>query len=95
MHHHARIVGVGIALLAVGAVILAALPQQRPQSPTFRSRITLVPVDVRVLDADGKPITGLKLEDFTLLEEACAARICGGPVAPSSWPAALVSSGTS
>lgn len=75
MHHHARIVGVGIALLAVGVVILAALPQQPPQSPTFRSRITLVPVDVRVLDADGKPITGLKLEDFTLLEDGAPQEI--------------------
>ena len=32
------------------------------------SRITVVPVDVRVLDADGKPITNLKQEDFTITE---------------------------
>ena len=36
--------------------------------PAFRSRITLVPLDVRVLDRDGKPITDLSRDDFTILE---------------------------
>ena len=29
--------------------------------PAFRSRVTLVPLDVRVLDRDGKPVTDLKV----------------------------------
>jgi VWFA-related protein len=42
-------------------------PQQPP--PVFRSAVTLVPVDVRVIDKDGKPVTDLKTEDFTLVED--------------------------
>ncbi len=45
-----------------------AAPQTQPPPPTFRSETTLVPVDVRVLDRTGKPITDLKREDFTVLE---------------------------
>lgn len=44
--------------------------QQPPQRPpaSFRSRITMVPVDVRVLDRNGKPITDLTQADFTVTE---------------------------
>ncbi len=42
--------------------------QQAPQA-SFRSRITIVPVDVRVLDRNGKPITDLTQGDFTILED--------------------------
>jgi len=52
-------------------VLLMALLAQQPrqaQPPTIRSRTTLVPVDVRVVDANGKPVTDLKKEDFTVLE---------------------------
>ena len=45
--------------------------QQAPQ-PTFRTGVTIVPVDVRVLDRDGKPITDLKQSDFTVLEDGAA-----------------------
>jgi VWFA-related protein len=42
---------------------------QTPQSPqVFRGATTLVPVDIRVLDRDGKPVTDLRQSDFTLLE---------------------------
>lgn len=43
-------------------------PAQQPTG-SFRSRITMVPLDVRVLDRDGKPITDLRQEDFTVLED--------------------------
>jgi VWFA-related protein len=49
-------------------LLLMALLAQQPQPPTIRSRTTLVPVDVRVVDRDGKPVTDLKKEDFTVLE---------------------------
>ncbi len=43
---------------------------QAPQVPgTFRTHITLVPVDVRVLDRDGKPVADLTQDDFTILED--------------------------
>ena len=45
--------------------VIALLAQQ---PATIRSRTTLVPVDVRVVDRDGKPVTDLKKEDFTVLE---------------------------
>ena len=40
----------------------------RQELPAFRSRITLVPLDVRVLDREGKPVTDLSRDDFTVLE---------------------------
>lgn len=55
-----------VAALLSGAVLSA----QRGQIPgAFRSRITLVPLDVRVVDRDGKPVTDLEKEDFTVLED--------------------------
>jgi VWFA-related protein len=40
-----------------------------PAQPSFRSGVTAVPVEVRVVDTDGKPIQGLKKEDFTVIED--------------------------
>jgi len=48
--------------------IQAQPPSARQEIPAFRSRVTLVPLDVRVVDADGKPVTDLTREDFTILE---------------------------
>jgi VWFA-related protein len=66
----------GIAALAAAAVVcagtgLGAGPQsaQDPPRQPFRTRITMVPLDVRVVDANGRPITDLKAEDFTILED--------------------------
>jgi VWFA-related protein len=53
--------------LITTAVALSLLAQQPP--PTIRSRTTLVPVDVRVIDSKGRPVTDLKREDFTLQED--------------------------
>ena len=56
-----------IALLLTGA---GALAQQPPQTlPSVRVRIAMVPVDVRIVDRQGNPVTDLKQEDFTLLED--------------------------
>jgi VWFA-related protein len=47
-----------------------ALAQQPPQAPDpIRVRIAMVPVDVRIVDRQGNPVTDLKQEDFTLLED--------------------------
>ncbi len=49
--------------------VVAGAPQA-PKTPlTFRSGTTLVPVDVQVLDINGNPVTDLKQEDFTVLED--------------------------
>ena len=56
---------IGVALVA-GAVVSARDGQQKP---VFRSGITLVPIDVRVVDSKGKPVLDLKAEDFTIVED--------------------------
>jgi VWFA-related protein len=60
-------------LLIAGASIAgpsARSVQSQSQVPgAFRSRVTLVPVDVRVVDSRGQPITDLRQEDFTILED--------------------------
>jgi VWFA-related protein len=64
-----------LLMLAAGAIvvrpaILAQNPQQQqPQVPIFRSAVTLVPIDVRVTDKNGKPVTDLKQDEFTITED--------------------------
>ena len=70
-------------LAIVGQVLARAQTPQTPpaQQPpaqvpgTFRSTITMVPLDVRVLDRNGKPITDLRQEDFTVLEDTVPQQI--------------------
>ncbi len=50
-------------------VVLSLLPFQQPQQPAFRAGTTLVPVNVRVLDERGNPVTNLRQDDFTVLED--------------------------
>jgi VWFA-related protein len=51
-------------------VLAAAAAAQQPQLPgAFKSRITLVPVDVRVLDRQGRPVTDLTRADFQVFED--------------------------
>jgi len=45
------------------------------QQPTFRSRTTVVPIDVRVTDRRGVPITDLTAADFTVIEDRTPQRI--------------------
>ena len=57
------------ASAAVALFLLTPALAQTPQNPpVFRAGTTLVPVDVRVLDKKGNPVTDLKAEDFTILE---------------------------
>ena len=65
-----------VATLAALSVTLhpgvAARGQQQPQKPlpTFRSAVTLVPIDVRVLDnKTGKAVTDMRQEEFTVIED--------------------------
>jgi len=54
---------------AAAARQAAPLSAQQPPPPTFRTGVIMVPVDVRVLDREGKPVTDLKQSDFTVLED--------------------------
>jgi VWFA-related protein len=53
-------------LVALG--VTTAQQQQQPP-PTFRTRTTVRAIEVRVVDSRGRPITGLRQEDFTILED--------------------------
>jgi VWFA-related protein len=44
-------------------------PQQKGQQGAFRTNVVLVPLDVRVVDKAGKPVTDLKQEDFSVFED--------------------------
>src|SRR5262245_31534920 len=58
-----------LVVAAVGTTVAAQQPA-RPQqpTPTFKSAIDLVQVDVVVLDENGRHVHGLKASDFTLLD---------------------------
>ena len=53
-----------IALILAAAASAGAAGQS--QAPVFRSGVTLVTVDVTVLDKDGKPVPGLVADDFQI-----------------------------
>ena len=56
-----------IALVAAGMTVAAQQPFDSAQGrPTFRSGVDLVTVDAAVHDADGRPVSSLKAEDFRL-----------------------------
>ncbi len=57
------------SLLLMLPLLTHSLPAQQQVPGTIRSGIAVVPVDVRVLDRHGKPITDLKQEDFTVVED--------------------------
>ena len=64
----ARSVLAAVIGLASG-VAAAQLPPPQQTPPVFRGNTQVVPVDVRVLDGSGKPVTGLTQGDFTILED--------------------------
>ncbi len=66
-----------VACVVAFAALLATAPArpstdgQSPQTqvPAYRSAVALVPVDVRVLDRNGNPLTDLRQDEFTVLED--------------------------
>ncbi len=87
----------GLTCLLVAAAFGAALhARQRSQVPgTIRSRIVMVPVDVRVLDRNGRPVTDLTKDDFVVFEDEVrqeiahfsAHELAPRPTPPGSLPA--------
>jgi VWFA-related protein len=79
---HAGPVIAGLVLATFGSFVIpvdgkqqpAPATQQQPP-PSFRSRVTVVPIDVRVVDRNGKPITGLTQQDFTVSEDGVPQQI--------------------
>ena len=70
----AMIVIVCLAGLSI-AVRTQQLPSQPP--PTFQSGVDIVQVDVSVLDNDRRPVQGLTIADFTVLEDGKPRPIVG------------------
>jgi VWFA-related protein len=61
-----------IGACAAGATLIAFIQNPAPappQAPVFRGGTFVVPVDVRVIDSKGRPVTGLTEKDFTVLED--------------------------
>jgi VWFA-related protein len=59
-------------LATAGIHLLAAQVQQPPpraQTGAFRTGITIVPLDIRVVDRNGTPVTDLTRDDFTIAED--------------------------
>jgi len=67
-----------LALFAAGAGAVAVGAQQAPQQPPpprYRTGVVIVPVDVRVLDRSGKPVTDLTQADFAVVEDGAPQEI--------------------
>jgi VWFA-related protein len=69
-----------LPVAAIAAILTASLAAQQPppqtqKPPVFRAGTALVPVDVRVLDRDGKPVTDLTPEEFVVLENGVVQKI--------------------
>ena len=65
-----------IAILCLGATAgLAAAQEPQPPRATFKSAVDLVQVDVSVVDRDGRPISNLTGQDFTLSVDGRPRRI--------------------
>ena len=57
-----------LAVLAAGAVLPAqtATPGAQEQTPVFRGGVEVLPLDVTVLDRDGRQVVDLTSDDFTV-----------------------------
>jgi VWFA-related protein len=69
----AGIFGIALAIAARPVAIAQSAPQQN--QPTFRTVTSLVPIDVRVIDRNGKPITDLRAADFMILEDGAPQKL--------------------
>lgn len=83
-----------LALMALGSLVstgIQPLGAQEPPAPTIRVTTRMVLIDVVVTDKQGKPIPGLRAEDFTLEEKGKAQKIASFTVAsePAAAPEAL------
>lgn len=76
-----RLATAPLLALALAGLLVAApsATRQAPQTqpPTFRALTDIVRFDVTVLGPDGKPVHGLKREDFTVLEDGKPREILG------------------
>src|SRR5262245_59436656 len=65
---------IAACILAAGALRAQAPPTPQDQT-VFRAGTTLVPVDVRAVGKDRRPVTDLREQDFTIFEDGVPQRI--------------------
>ncbi len=58
-----------VTILLASTAVSTVGAQDPPPRPQFRTSTTLVPVDVRVLDRQGRPVTDLSQADFIVEED--------------------------
>jgi VWFA-related protein len=58
-----------IVLLLLLAAALATTPAQERQVPEFRADLALIRLDVSAVDRAGRPVAGLRAEDFRVTED--------------------------
>src|SRR5207253_1209547 len=80
MPRNLRVVARAVLFILLTGGVAAQAPQspQTPSSataPVFRGGTTVVPLDVRVLDKQGRPITDLTAADFSVVEDGAPQRI--------------------
>jgi VWFA-related protein len=73
-HAGRRSVGALPLHVAVAALILAVGPHAQ-QQPVFRSSVEVTSLDVGVVDRDGRPVSDLTPEDFTVQIDGVARRV--------------------
>ena len=59
----------GLAVFVLAAAALAPAQERPAQLPTFGATAEAITVDVVVLDRDGRPVTDLRRDEFTLSED--------------------------
>src|SRR5689334_22327562 len=68
-HRTLPISAAAVLLLAAAPGAQAPATPQAPKAPTFSASVETVYVNVIVRDKDGKPVRGLKAEDFVITED--------------------------
>lgn len=66
---------VASAMLAGSASSAAAQQASAGQAPRFRTNVDLLPIDVSVIDGQGRPVLDLTADDFTVVIEGTRRRV--------------------
>ena len=78
--HQRRALAAAICMLGLWAQVLSA---EEVPAPTIRVTTRMVLVDVVVTDKQGKPVPGLRAEDFTIEEKGKAQKIASFTTSPA------------
>jgi VWFA-related protein len=82
-----------ICAVALAGSVTALMAAQQPARPTFTSAVDLIPIDVSVIDKNGKPVADLTADDFTVTVDGRPRKVSSSqffsvPQAPPARPTA-------